>query len=168
MPLLTDLHLADGYFSSMYGPENELKVALAYQSLYNRYSTDSVGVRKTLEYYTKRPDELQLIYTDVEKRILNLQKEEQKRLARLQKEELRKIRIEELKKQRKIKFQEFRSEFSKGKYDFGASVYKTPADAYLKPWRRPVAAVKKPAVKSDSLKIDSVKRKLLLKKESRR
>lgn len=166
VPLLTDLHIADGYAASMYGPENEIKVASAYKSLYKKYSTDSIGVRRSLEYYTKRPDELQLIYVDVEKRILQLQKEEQRRLALQQKEELRKVKIEQAKKQRKIKFAEFRSRFSKGKYAFGES-YKTPADAYLRRWKRPVKTPK-PVVKKDSLKTDSLKRKLLLNKESRR
>ncbi|WP_374163906.1 DUF4296 domain-containing protein [Arcticibacter sp. MXS-1] len=90
--VLTDIHLADGYASVNYTDSGKAKVAALYQAVYKKYDTDSVQVRKSLEYYTKHPDVLQLIYKDITARIETLTRDAQKEDERRYKEQQARIR----------------------------------------------------------------------------
>ncbi len=63
--VLIDIHLADGYASVNYADSSRGAVDAMYRSIYKRYDTDSVQVRKSLQYYTRHPDKLQLMYEQV-------------------------------------------------------------------------------------------------------
>lgn len=171
--LLTDLHLADGITSTYYGDSASMKVAIVYKAIYKRYGTDSVTVRKSLSYYTERPEELELMYKQVEVNLVKLQKEEQARADRVQKEALRKIKLQEDAELKKAQIESDRLKMLKGEYDFGLPYYYTPADMYFKPWRIYPEAEKNvnkkvDTIKTDSLRKDSLRKDLLLKKEQRK
>ena len=166
VPLLTDLHLADGYVSSIYGDSTTYKTASVYKALYKKYDTDSAGLRKTLAYYATQPDELELIYKEVEAKLTELEKAEQKRAAKMQQDALRKQKREEAIARNKKRIAEIKAKMLKGEYDFGLSIYKSPAERFFKMWKKyPVPS--KTATKSDSVKTDSSRKDSLLKKEPR-
>lgn len=79
--LLTDLHLLEGYTSTL--PFDSLvKTSPAlYNMAFNKYSTDSAQFNKSLKYYSDRPKELNDIYVEVKKRLEIMQKQEDKRMA---------------------------------------------------------------------------------------
>ncbi|MBC8054003.1 MAG: DUF4296 domain-containing protein [Sphingobacteriaceae bacterium] len=165
VPLLTDLHLADGYASMVYGDSARIKTAIVYKALYKKYNTDSAGLRSTLKYYTERPDELGLMYKEVEKNLTRLDKQEQKRVSLEQKEATRKLKIEAAREFRKAKLAENRLKMSRGEYDFGLPYYQAPGKPHLKVWTKyPISAK---ARKVDSLKRDSIKTNLLKRKTRR-
>lgn len=166
--LLTDLHLADGITSTYYGDSASQKVAIVYKAIYKKYGTDSVAVRKSLSYYTERPEELELMYKQVEVNLLKLQKEEQAREERVQKEALRKIKLQEDAELKKAQTESNRLKMLKGEYDFGLPSYTSPADAYFNTWKMYPVAEKNVNKKVDTLKTDSLKRDSLLKKEQRK
>jgi hypothetical protein len=71
--LLTDVHITDGsLYSVMQTPDSLYRYGMGkYVTLFKTYHTDSTQFRKSLEYYALKPDELVIIYTQVQK---NLQK----------------------------------------------------------------------------------------------
>lgn len=74
--VLTDVHLADGYASTMYADSNRNHIAAMYMAIYKKHHTDSVGIRKSLEYYSKKPDELKTMYESVNENLKALEKRE--------------------------------------------------------------------------------------------
>lgn len=82
--VLTNVHLADGYASALYTDSSRNKIAAMYQSIYKKYNTDSVGIRRSLEYYSRNPAELKTMYETIVKDLESLEKEqrqiEEKRL----------------------------------------------------------------------------------------
>lgn len=163
IPLLADLHLANGYTTTLFGDSTKDEVAAVYKALYKKYATDSLTVRKSLVHYAKQPQELDLMYAEVEKTLNKLDKEEQNRAEKVAKAEYVKLQKLEAIKTAKEKVKSDLLKMSKGKYDFGLPSYKAPEESYLKLWKKyPVKKTKKDTV--DSLKKPLKKR---LKKEKR-
>lgn len=75
--VLTDLHLIEGYLVSI--PHDSMRQVARqyYQSLYDKYGTDSVGLYNSIEYYSNDPAVLNNMYKTVEYRLQKLEKEEQ-------------------------------------------------------------------------------------------
>jgi hypothetical protein len=77
--LLTDIHLVDGYLGIL-GQDNSKQVQVnLYQSVFNKYHTDSIEFRKSLEYYAKKPKELHDMYKEVQSNLDNLDNEQVRR-----------------------------------------------------------------------------------------
>jgi len=172
--VLTDLHLADGYTSSLYGDSTNQKVASVYKALYKKYGTDSIGLRKSLIYYSERPEELEIIYNQVEANLSGIEKADRKRIEEIEKEALRKSMAEEAIRTAKAKVTSDSLKMLEGKYDFGLQSYRSPADDYLIvrknfPAVKDSAKIKADTLKTniDTLKSKSLKRSLLLKKKKR-
>jgi Domain of unknown function (DUF4296) len=63
--LMTDMHIIDGsmYNSVSQSPDSLYKFGIAkYLALFQKYHTDSVQFRKSLDFYTRRPVELSKMY----------------------------------------------------------------------------------------------------------
>jgi hypothetical protein len=71
--LLTDVHITDGsLYSVMQNPDSLRKYGMPkYLALFKRYHTDSAQFRKSMAYYSTKPDELLIMYNQIMK---NLQK----------------------------------------------------------------------------------------------
>ena len=70
--ILYDVHLVDGYLSTIYLQDSARKVGAAYYSgIYKKYNTDSVQYTKSLNYYNSNPDQLQEIYKSISKKLEN-------------------------------------------------------------------------------------------------
>jgi len=69
--LLTDVHVADGsLYQVMQNPDTLYKYGMAkYINLFKSYHTDTAGFRKSMEYYSRRPDELIVMYDQVLKNL---------------------------------------------------------------------------------------------------
>lgn len=70
--LLYDIHIADGYITSIGSADSAKKVSAAfYKGIYKKFNTDSVRYSKSMDYYYKHPELLTDIYkqitTDLEK-----------------------------------------------------------------------------------------------------
>lgn len=82
--LLTDVHIADGsLYEVMQSPDTLYKYGIAkYINLFKSYHTDTAGFRKSMDYYSKRPEELIVMYDQVLKNLKmksdSLAKEQQK------------------------------------------------------------------------------------------
>ncbi|WP_160166630.1 DUF4296 domain-containing protein [Arcticibacter svalbardensis] len=74
--VLTDVHLVDGYASVMYADSSRNAIAALYMAIYKKHNTDSVGIRKSLEYYSRHPDELTVMYESVNTKLKALEKRE--------------------------------------------------------------------------------------------
>lgn len=156
--LLTDFHLADGYASMLYGDEKKKDIAAVYKAVYKKYKTDSVQVRKSLEYYTARPQELQLMYLEIdsnlsrslrletklagERQEIEFQKQDKLYAALRFKEELKADSLDKL----------------AGKYDFKLPDYFRSFKEYLNSYEMPGSLIKADSLRTDSLKIDSLKK----------
>jgi hypothetical protein len=84
--VLFDIHLAQGYISTSPMDTLNNKKVNYYLSIYQKYNTDSVGVRKNLEYYAAHPQDLQDIYAEVSKRLQSTESDLSKRIAEKQAE----------------------------------------------------------------------------------
>jgi len=69
--LLTDVHITDGsLYRVVQTPDTLYKYGFArYLNLFKTYHTDTAQFRRSLRYYALRPDELLLIYTQVQKNL---------------------------------------------------------------------------------------------------
>ena len=77
--LLTDIHLVDAY-TGMLGQDTAKQItANLYQSIFNKYRTDSVQFRKSLEYYSKKPEEFYSMYEKVKANLDSLESEQTKK-----------------------------------------------------------------------------------------
>lgn len=77
VPLLSDFHLAEGYLSSLPQDSSRLMANNYYAAVFSKYGTDSIGFNKSLVYYSKDPIVLNQIYTEVQQRLQQMQKDEQ-------------------------------------------------------------------------------------------
>lgn len=77
--VLTDMHLADGYTSTLDSYRDSIEIATVYQTLYKRYDTDSAQIHKSLDYYSQHPEVLQKIYKQVNDNLGKIQMAEQKK-----------------------------------------------------------------------------------------
>jgi hypothetical protein len=78
--LLTDMHLVDGYTSML--RQDSVHLASSYQlynSVFNKYHTDSAEFRKSLEYYSKKPEEFFDMYKEVQENLDSLNSEQVRR-----------------------------------------------------------------------------------------
>jgi hypothetical protein len=67
--ILFDIHLAEGYISSLPVDSLKEKKTNYYLSIYQKYNTDSTQVKENLEYYAEHPQDLQDIYAEISKRL---------------------------------------------------------------------------------------------------
>jgi hypothetical protein len=66
--ILYDMHLVDGYISTIYVVDSAKKVAAAYyRGIYKKFGTDSVEYNKSLIWYNTNPKELETIYKNIQK-----------------------------------------------------------------------------------------------------
>ncbi|WP_407430758.1 DUF4296 domain-containing protein [Arcticibacter sp.] len=101
--VLTNVHLADGYASSLYTDSSRNKIAALYGAIYKKHNTDSIGIRKSLEYYSRNPAELKLMYETIIRNLENLEKEQRAIEEKKQQEELDKYNKEQQLIARKLK-----------------------------------------------------------------
>ncbi|WP_207426352.1 DUF4296 domain-containing protein [Pedobacter sp. SYSU D00535] len=139
--VLTDVHLADGYTSTLDSYNDSTKIVQLYKAVYKKHGIDSMQFKKSLEYYSKSPKKLQLMYKQIDEQLVKLQKSEEKREQQRLKDEQRKekLRLELLKKKEKLKRDSLKRD-----------------------------SLKKITLKRDSLKRDSVKKAELKKEERKR
>jgi len=76
--LLTDMHLVDSYTAMLKQDTIKQLTADLYQSVFNKYHTDSVQFRKSLEYYSRNPEEFSLMYQKVGANLDSLASEQTK------------------------------------------------------------------------------------------
>ena len=72
--MLKDVHLAEAAFelNKSKGMENAKNtLANSYQTIYKRYDITDTTFSKSLDYYTKNPEKLEKIYTDVLGKLTN-------------------------------------------------------------------------------------------------
>lgn len=67
--LLLDLHLAEGYAQSWPSDSSQANYGNFVKGVLNHYSTDSAGLRESLEYYATQPQILHRIYLEIDKRL---------------------------------------------------------------------------------------------------
>lgn len=68
--ILFDIHLVDGYLSSIYVQDSARKVGAAYYTgIYKKYDTDSAQYAKSLIYYNHNPEVLKEMYTAISGKI---------------------------------------------------------------------------------------------------
>ncbi len=68
--LLTDVHITDGSLQVYINPDSLYKYGTAkYVALFKTYHTDSVQFRKSLIYYSTKPDELLTMYDQILKNL---------------------------------------------------------------------------------------------------
>ncbi len=98
--VLTDIHLVDGYASTMATDSAQIKTPVLYQSVYKKYQTNAAQFKKSMAYYSNYPEKMQEIYTQVTRTLKKLQKAEQKRLDEKAKKE-KKSQQDSIKKNKK-------------------------------------------------------------------
>ena len=157
VPLLTDMHLANGYTSMLYSTENKSKVAATYKAVYKKHGTDSAQVRKSLAFYSKHPRELQLIYAEVDSNINRLLREEQGMAMVRQKEAQQKGAQMEVERMLKEKWKSDSLNMLSGKYDFGLPSYFSAIEHYLTIYRSLPPFSTPVPTKTDSAIADSLK-----------
>lgn len=100
--LLTDMHVVDGYANTLPTDSLTRKTYPLYRSVFKKYNTDSINFRRSIDFYTRRPEELKQIYVSVTTKLENMQKAEQKRLDDIRKRE-EKARQDSIKKIEKVR-----------------------------------------------------------------
>jgi hypothetical protein len=66
--ILYDMHIVDGYLSTIYIPDSARKVAAGYyKGIYKKFETDSVQYNKSLQWYNVNPKELDAMYKNIQK-----------------------------------------------------------------------------------------------------
>jgi hypothetical protein len=95
--ILYDIHIADGYISTLSIPDSAKKVAASYyKGIYKKFDVDSVLYTKSMNYYYAHPDELSDIYGTVTTSL-------KKTKDSLDKIEAKVLKLEALKKVKKDK-----------------------------------------------------------------
>ena len=73
--ILYDMHIVDGYLSSIYVVDSAKKVAAAYyKGIYKKFGTDSAQYNKSLLWYNTNPVELETVYKNVQKMLAKQKK----------------------------------------------------------------------------------------------
>lgn len=92
--ILYDIHVADGYVSTILLPDSSKKVAAAYyKGIYKKFEIDSAQYNKSMEYYYAHPKDLDKIYKNISK-TLESQKKKLEKVDSLQKAKIEKLRVE--------------------------------------------------------------------------
>jgi len=65
--ILFDVHIVDGYLSTIYIPDSAKKIASSYYNgIYKKFDIDSVQYRKSLVWYNSNPIELEKMYKNIQ------------------------------------------------------------------------------------------------------
>jgi Domain of unknown function (DUF4296) len=73
--ILYDMHIVDGYLSSIYVVDSAKKVAAAYyKGIYKKFGTDSAEYNKSLLWYNTNPKELEAMYKNIQKSLTRQKK----------------------------------------------------------------------------------------------
>jgi len=68
--IVYDMHIVDGYLSTIYIPDSARRVAAAYYiGIYKKFKIDSASYFRSLTYYNNNPEELEKIYKNVSKKL---------------------------------------------------------------------------------------------------
>nr|WP_199157200.1 DUF4296 domain-containing protein [Pedobacter sp. ASV2] len=86
--ILYDIHVADGYVSTIYVTDSAKKVAASfYNGIYKKFNTDSAQYSKSMAYYNAHTDELRKIYANISKKLelqkTKMQKIESEKISKL-------------------------------------------------------------------------------------
>ncbi|UKT65803.1 DUF4296 domain-containing protein [Pedobacter mucosus] len=83
--ILYDIHIADGYVSTIYIQDSSKKVAAAYyDGIYKKFDIDSALYAKSIKYYyINNPEELEKMYKNITKK-LDVQKAKMVKVDSLQ------------------------------------------------------------------------------------
>jgi len=92
--ILYDIHVADGYVSTIAMPDSAKKVASSYyKGIYKKFGTDSAEYTRSMNYYYANPAELDKIYKNIFSK-LEMQKKMMEKADSLQKVKLKKTKPE--------------------------------------------------------------------------
>jgi len=73
--ILYDIHVTDGYISTIAMPDSSKKVAAAYyKGIYKKYGIDSAKYAESMNYYYKHPQDLDKMYKSIAQRLAKQQK----------------------------------------------------------------------------------------------
>ncbi|MCX2575143.1 DUF4296 domain-containing protein [Pedobacter sandarakinus] len=73
--ILFDIHVVDGYLSTIYAQDSARKVASKYyRGIYKKFDTDSAGYTNSLNYYYQNPTILAEIYASITKQLASQKK----------------------------------------------------------------------------------------------
>lgn len=152
--VLTSVHLADGYATSLYTDSSRNKIAALYAAIYKKHNTDSVGIRRSLEYYSRNPGELKTMYETITKNLENLEKEQRAIDEKKQQEEQDKYNKEQqlLARQLKLKSDSLRND-SLNKQYIKIDTFKVIP---IKKWTFQEMLQREKMKKQDSFKRDSL------------
>lgn len=152
--VLTSVHLADGYATSLYTDSSRNKIAALYAAIYKKHNTDSVGIRRSLEYYSRNPAELKIMYETITKNLENLEKEQRAIEEKKQQEEQDKYNKEQqlLAQQLKLKSDSLRND-SLNKQYIRIDTFKVIP---IKKWTFQEMLQREKMKKQDSVKRDSL------------
>lgn len=91
--ILYDIHVADGYVSTILVPDSSKKIAAAYyKGIYKKFGIDSAQYNKSMDYYYAHPKDLDKIYKNISK-TLESQKKTLEKVDSLQKAKIEKAKI---------------------------------------------------------------------------
>jgi hypothetical protein len=77
--LLTDVHLIESYTSTI-GQDSAKQVsANLYESVFKKFSTDSIQFKKSIDYYSKYPEDFHEMYLQVQQNMNDMENAEIKR-----------------------------------------------------------------------------------------
>ncbi|KQS34451.1 DUF4296 domain-containing protein [Pedobacter sp. Leaf194] len=73
--ILYDIHVSDGYISTIAMPDSSKKVAASYyKGIYKKFGIDSTQYAQSMSYYYKHPQDLDKMYKYISKRLSKQQK----------------------------------------------------------------------------------------------
>lgn len=73
--ILYDIHVTDGYISTIAMPDSSKKVAAAYyKGIYKKFGIDSAKYAESMNYYYKHPQDLDKMYKSIAQRLAKQQK----------------------------------------------------------------------------------------------
>lgn len=73
--ILYDIHVTDGYISTIAMPDSSKKVAAAYyKGIYKKFGIDSAKYAQSMNYYYKHPQDLDKMYKNISQRLEKQQK----------------------------------------------------------------------------------------------
>lgn len=80
--VLVDIHLVDGQLASLPIDSARMRRDGYYNTVFERYNTDSTTFRRSIEFYSSRPYLMNEFYVDVEKKLNALNSAEQQRVEK--------------------------------------------------------------------------------------
>jgi hypothetical protein len=106
--ILYDMHLVDGYISTIPVQDSAKRVAAAYyKGIYNKFGIDSVSYNKSMDFYYANPELMNAMYvkleTELKKNKVKVEKLHNLALEKLQKKRLDSIKADSIKQVAKKK-----------------------------------------------------------------